>query len=106
MFFYTYSLFYDIEAKDAQEIFLKLKDDLAFNAYPKDHFMFSDANEKNPLKLADELRQKIIIEAVFLKPKAYSIEISDEEKSPNSVLTQLKDLSNTLFITIKTNQIY
>ena len=41
--------------------------------YPKDHQLHSGLNRKVPLKLSDELKDDIVTEEVFLKPKTYSV---------------------------------
>ena len=45
---------------------------LDFSSYPQDHFLFNQSNRKIPLKLVDEMRGIIVMEAVFFQPKAYS----------------------------------
>ena len=67
----TDSLFYEIETKDVYNDLFYFKDDMDISAYPQNHFLFSNANKKVPLKLTDELKGNVITEAVFLKPKAY-----------------------------------
>ena len=41
--------------------------------YPKAHHLHKESNKKVPLKLSDELNGDIVMEAVFLKPKAFSV---------------------------------
>ena len=76
----TDSLFYEIETKDVYNDLFYFKDDMDFSAYPQNHFLFSNANKKVPLKLTDELKGNVITEAVFLKPKAYSIQFVEESR--------------------------
>ena len=69
----TDSLFYEIETDDIYEDPKQLKHVLDLSDYPKDHHLHSEMNKKVPLKLSDELNGDIVMEAVFLKPKAYSV---------------------------------
>ena len=46
--------------------------------YPKDHPLYSKANEKEPGKLKDEVNGKPIQEAVRLRSKMYSILLDDD----------------------------
>ena len=69
----TLILFYEIETDDIYEDLKQLKHALDLSDYPKDHHLHSELNKKVPLKLSDELNGDIVMEAVFLKPKAYSV---------------------------------
>ena len=69
----TDSLFYEIETDDIYEDLKQLNYVLDLSDYPKDHHLHSELNKKVPLKLSDELNGDIVMEAVFLKPKAYSV---------------------------------
>ena len=69
------SLFYEIQTRD--EDLMTLREDLDFSSYPKNHFLYSNKNKKNILKMADELKRCIVTEAVFLKPNAFSVAYVD-----------------------------
>ena len=69
----TDSLFYEIETDDIYEGLVQLKHVLDLSDYPKCHHLHSELNKKVPLKLSDELNGDIVMEAVFLKPKAYAV---------------------------------
>ena len=73
----TASLFYEVWTADLYYDMRSLKTDLHLSSHPKEHPLFSEANRKVPLKLTDELNGAIVVEAVFLKPKAYSIAYVD-----------------------------
>ena len=73
----TDSLFYEVRTADLYYDMRSLKTDLDLSSYPKEHPLFSEANRKVPLKRTDELNGAIVAEAVFLKPKAYSIAYVD-----------------------------
>ena len=53
---------------------------LDLSDYPKDNHLHSELNKKVPLKLSDELNGDIVMEAVFLKPKAYSVKTLQKVK--------------------------
>ena len=76
----TDSLFYEIETDDINEDLKQLKHVLDLSYYPKDHHLHSEMNKKVPLKLSDELNGDIVMEAVFLKPKAYSVKTLQKVK--------------------------
>ena len=76
----TDSLFYEIETDDIYEDLKQLKHVLDLSDYPKDHHLHSELNKKVPLKLSDELNGDIVMEAVFLKPKAYSVKTLQKVK--------------------------
>ena len=76
----TDSLFYEIETDDIYEDLKQLKHVLDLSDYPKDHHLHSVLNKKVPLKLSDELNGDIVMEAVFLKPKAYSVKTLQKVK--------------------------
>ena len=76
----TDSLFYEVQTSDLYRDLVGFKNKLDLSDYPPNHFLFSIDNKKIPLKLSDELNGSIISEAVFLKPKAYSISYIDSEK--------------------------
>ena len=69
----TLTLFYEIQTDVIFEDLKQLKHVLDLSDYPKDHHLHSDLNKKVPLKLSDELNGDIVVEAVFLKPKAFSV---------------------------------
>ena len=68
----TFSLFYEIETDDKYEDLVQLIHVFDLSDYPEDHHLHNELNKKVPLKLSDELNGDIVMEAVFLKPKAYS----------------------------------
>ena len=74
------SLFYKIETYDIYEDLVQLKHVLDISDYPKNHHLHSELNKKVPLKLSDEHNGDIVIEAVFLKPKTYSVKILQKVK--------------------------
>ena len=76
----TDSLFYEIETDDIYEDLKQLKHVLDLSDYPKDHHLHSELNKKVPLKLSDQLNGDIVMEAVFLKPKAYSVKTLQKVK--------------------------
>ena len=49
---------------------LQLKHILEFSEYHKNHHLFSVSNNKVTQKISEELNGDILVEAVFLKPKA------------------------------------
>ena len=69
----TGSLFYEIETDDIYEDLAQLTHVLDLSEYPRDHHLYSELNKKVPLKLSYELNGDILMEAVILKPKAYSV---------------------------------
>ena len=59
--------------------------------YPKDHHLHNELNKKVPLKLSDELNGDIVMEAVFLKPKSYSVKTLQKVKqSAKGISKQVK----------------
>ena len=69
----TDSLLYEIETKDVYEDFKYFENDVNFSSYPENHTLFSEINKKVPQKMTDEPKGCIVTEAIFLKPKAYSV---------------------------------
>ena len=69
----TDSIFYHIYTDDLYQDLKLLKDSLDLSEYLKNHFLYDATNKKVPLKMSDELKSAVVKEAVFLKPKAYSI---------------------------------
>ena len=67
-------LFYEIETVDIYKDLAELKQILVLSDYPKDNQLHSELNNEVPLKLSDELNGDIVLEAVFLKLKTYSVE--------------------------------
>ena len=76
----TDSLFYEIETEDIYEDLVQLKCLLDLRNYPKDHHFYNELNKKVPLKLSDELNGDIVMEAVFLQPKSYSLKTLQKVK--------------------------
>ena len=81
--------------EDLYEDMKCLKSSLDLSEYPKDHPLYDITNKKVPLKMSDELKGAVVKEAVFLKPKAYSILSSVDgsektKKSAKGVNTQVK----------------
>ena len=74
------SLFYEIETDDIYKDLVQLKHVLDLSDYPKDHHLHSELNKKVPLKLSGKLNGDIVMAAVFLKPKAYSVKILQKVK--------------------------
>ena len=83
----TDSLFYEIETDDIYDDLVQLKHMLDLSDYPKDHHLHNELNKKVPLKLTVELNGDILMEAVFLKPKPYSV------KTLQKVKQSAKDVS-------------
>ena len=71
-----------------------MKHILDLSDYPKDHQLYSELNTKVSLKLSDELKGDIVMEAVFLKPKAYSV------KTLQTVKQSAKGVSKHLIKTL------
>ena len=69
----TDSFSYEIETDDIYEDLAKLKHIFELSDYPKNYHSHSVSTKKVPLKISDELNGDIVLEAVFLKPKAYSV---------------------------------
>ena len=69
----TDSIFYEIETEDVFKDLEGMKNLLDLSSYPENHILYSNQNKKVSLKLTDELNRNVVSEAVFLKPKAYSI---------------------------------
>ena len=83
------SLFCAIETGYIYEDLVQLKNVLDLSDYPKDRHLHSKLNKKVPLKLSAE--QYIVMEAVFMKPKAYSVKILLKVKqSAKSVSKRMK----------------
>ena len=90
----TDSLFYEIETDDIYEDLAQLKHVLYLSDYPRDHYLHSELNKQVPLKLSDELNGDIVMEAVFLKPKAYSVKTLQKVKQ--SAKGESKHVKKTL----------
>ena len=85
----TDSLFYEIETDDIYKDFKQLKHVLDLSDYPKDPHLHSELNKKVPLKLSDELNSDIVMEAVFLKPKAYPVKTLQKVKKSAKGVSKL-----------------
>ena len=72
--------FYEIETDDIYEDLVRLKHVFDLSDYLKDHHLHSELNKKVPLKLSDELKGDIVMEAVFLKPKTNSVKTLQKVK--------------------------
>ena len=73
------SLILEIKTRDIYKDMAEDKDLYDFSNYPKDHFLYSDANKKVIGKFKDETCGVSIRKFAGLRPKMYSI-LSDDEK--------------------------
>ena len=105
---YMDSLFCEVQTPDLYRDLVGFKNKLDLSDYPPNHFLFSIDNKKVPLKLSDELNGSIISEAVFLKPKAYSISYIDSESYNSKCSAKGRNyaVEKNHYITILTNQFY
>ena len=87
----TDSLFYEIEMDEIHEDLVQLKHVLDLSDYPNDHHLHNELNKKVTLKLSDELNGDIVMEAVILKQKAYTVKTLQKVKqSAKGVSKHLK----------------
>ncbi len=77
----TDSLCYHIETEDVYKDMQEQKDLYDFSDYPKDHFLFSNANKKVVGKFKDESNGCPITEFVGLRSKMYSFTTEDDHNS-------------------------
>ena len=84
----TDSFFLNIHTEDVYEDMKQMKNDLDTSDYPKEHNLHSEENKKIIGKFKDELNGKIMSEIVFLRSKAYSYRVEDEEKKKLKGITK------------------
>ena len=82
------TLIHEIETDDIYEDRVQLKHILDLSDYPKGHHLHSELNKKVPFKLSGEPNGDIVIEAVFLKPKAYSVKTLHTVKQSAKVVSK------------------
>ena len=75
----TDSLLYEIHTEDPYRDMENRKELFDLSDYPEHHFLHDKTNKKVPLKMTDELHGAILLEAVLLKSKSYSILFADDD---------------------------